>query len=83
MIAQVHLTLLAGPVLPVPMPAAVMQALKSAQVTVQAGSRGAFQLVFALSKTSVLSQALIPVGAFDPGIRVVLIATVNGAKKSA
>lgn len=78
MIDQVHLTLLAGPVLPVPVPSVVTQALKSAQVTVQAGSRSGFQLVFALSKSSLLQTAMIPAGAFDPGIRVVLIATVNG-----
>lgn len=78
MIDQVHLTLLAGPVFPVPVPKQVTQALLSAQVTVQAGSRSGFQLVFGLSKTSLLSTALIPAGAFDPGIRVVLVATVNG-----
>lgn len=78
MIDRVHLTVLAGPVLPVPMPREVMQSLKSAQVTVQSGARSGFQLVFALSKTSIISTALIPAGAFDPGIRVVIVATVNG-----
>lgn len=78
MINHTYLTLLIGPVLPVPAPSPVMQALKSAQVTVQAGSRSGFQLVFALSKKSLLSTSLIPAGAFDPGIRIVLIATVNG-----
>lgn len=77
MIERIQLTLLAGPVLPVPVPREVVQALKSAQVTVQSGARSGFQLVFALSKSSALS-AMLPAGAFDPGIRVVIAATVNG-----
>jgi hypothetical protein len=77
-IDRVQLTLLAGPVLPLPVPSDVVQALRSAQVTVQSGARSGFQLVFAISKRSSLSTTLIPAGAFDPGIRVVLVATVNG-----
>jgi hypothetical protein len=77
-IDRVQLTLLAGPVLPLPVPRDVVQALRSAQVTVQSGARSGFQLVFAISKRSSLSTTLIPAGAFDPGIRVVLVATVNG-----
>ena len=78
MIERIHLTILAGPMLPVPVPAAVVQALRSAQVTVQSGERSGFQLVFAISKNSAISKVLIPTGLFDPGIRVVLVATVNG-----
>lgn len=78
MIDKVHLTLLIGPTLPAPAPGEVVRALKSAQVTVQSGSRSGFQLVFALSKRSLIDTALLPAGAFDPGMRVVLVATVNG-----
>ncbi len=78
MIDRVFLTLLAGPVLPAPVPPFVVQALKSAQVTVQSGQRSGFQLVFAISKRSPITTTLIPTGLLDPGIRVVLMATVNG-----
>jgi hypothetical protein len=73
----VHLTLLIGPTIPVPVPAAVVQAIKSVQVTVSSGQRSGFQLVFALSKRSPLTNELIPLGYFDPGMRVIVIATVN------
>ncbi len=78
MIDRVHLTLLAGPMLPLPVPASVIQSLKSAQVTVQSGQRSGFQLVFAISRRSPITTTFIPTGLLDPGIRIVLVATVNG-----
>jgi hypothetical protein len=77
-IDKVHLSLLAGPMLPLPVPSTVVQSLKSAQVTVQSGQRSGFQLVFAISKRSPITTTFIPTGLLDPGIRVVLVATVNG-----
>ena len=73
-----HLTLLMGPILPVPVPRPVLEALQSAQVTVSAGQRSGFQLTFALGDTSLINTVLLPAGYFDPKIRVILVVTVRG-----
>lgn len=73
-----YLTLLVGPVVPVPAPPALVDALTSAQVTVSAGQRSGFQLTFAVSKRSSIQEHLLPAGFFDPGTRVVLMVVVNG-----
>jgi hypothetical protein len=77
MLDRVHLSLLIGPTIPLPAPAPVTEALLSAQVTISSDQRSGFQLVFAMSRTSVLSNVLHPAGLFDPNVRVILIATVN------
>jgi hypothetical protein len=77
MLRGFYLTLLMGPVVAVPVPQPVIDALTSAQITTSAGSASGFQLTFALSKKSILNTILLPAGAFDPGIRVILVATVN------
>jgi hypothetical protein len=74
----IHLTLLVGPVVAVPAPQPVVDALTSAQVTTSSGQRSGFQLTFTVAKGSLLETTLLPVGYFDPGIRVILMATVNG-----
>lgn len=74
----VHLSLMMGPVVPVPAPAPVTEALTRVQVTTAAGQRSGFQLTFSLGKKSPLNLALIPAGFFDPGIRVVLTVVVGG-----
>jgi hypothetical protein len=78
MLKGVYLTLLMGPVVPVSVPQEVSDALLSAQVTTAAGQRSGFQLTFSLAKKSLLTTTLIPAGFFDPMIRVILIATLNG-----
>lgn len=78
MIDRITLTLLAGKFLPLPVPSAIVQAVKSVQVTVTSGQRSGFQIVLANSKTSPLSTTMIPLGLLDPGIRVVVMVTVNG-----
>ena len=77
MLKGFYLTLLMGPTVPIPAPQPVIDALMSAQVTTSAGQASGFQLSFALSKKSMLNTVLLPAGAFDPGIRVILVATVN------
>src|SRR5438067_2410936 len=77
MLRGFYLTLMMGPTIPLPMPQQVIDALQSAQVTTSAGSASGFQLTFALSKSSILNTMMLPAGAFDPGIRVILLATVN------
>jgi hypothetical protein len=77
----VTLTLLMGPVAVAPAPAAVINALESAQVTTAVGQRSGFQIVFSYSKTSPIAKLLLPAGYFDPLIRVILVATLNGIPK--
>lgn len=77
----VTLTLLMGPIAVTPAPVAVVEALESATVTSAVGQRSGFQLVFSYSKTSAIATTLLPAGYFDPLIRVILIATINGLPK--
>ncbi len=74
----VHLTLLIGPMVPIPAPPMVIDALQSVQVT-SAKDQSGFQLTFAVGKKSPLLNVLLPAGYLDPMItRVIIIATVNG-----
>jgi hypothetical protein len=77
-ISKLYLSLLIGPLATVPAPPEVVDAFLGAQVTVTAGQRTGFQLTFAISRKSLLMTTLIPAGYFDPGIRVILVVTVNG-----
>jgi hypothetical protein len=78
MISGVHLTLLIGPAVPVPAPAAVVNALTSVQVT-SSTERSGFQLEFTVGKNSIIQTTLLPSGYFDPIVtRVIIIATVRG-----
>lgn len=74
----VNLTILVGPVAVLPVPAAVVDALESATVTQAVGQRSGWQLTFSFSKSSPIAQTLLPSGYFDPLIRVILVATLNG-----
>ncbi|HVI72732.1 MAG TPA: hypothetical protein VM656_14755, partial [Pyrinomonadaceae bacterium] len=74
----VHLTLLMGPVVAVPVPKEVIDALQSVQVTTSVGARSGFQLTFSMGKNSNFEKVLIPAGFFDPMIRVIIIVTLNG-----
>jgi hypothetical protein len=77
----VTLTLLMGPIAAAPVPVAVVEALESAQITQAVGQRSGFQISFVYSKTSPIAKTLIPAGFFDPMIRVILVATLNGMPK--
>ncbi len=46
MVKGIYLTLLVGPVVPVPVPRVVLDALESVTVTSAAGSASGFQLIF-------------------------------------
>jgi hypothetical protein len=67
-----------GPVLPVPAPQPVVDALLSAQVTTSAGQADGFQLTFAVSNKSLINLVLLPSGFFDPGTRVILMVILAG-----
>ncbi len=78
MLKGIHLTILIGPAVPLPVPKSVMEALESVQVT-SSNDRSGFQIVFAVSKKSQLLSTLLPAGYFDPIVtRIIIIATVNG-----
>jgi len=79
MLKGVHLTLMIGPAVPVPVPQTVLDALTSVQVTTAAGARSGFQLTFTLSTQSPLHTLfLLSGGGAVPIMRVIIIVTVNG-----
>ncbi len=79
----IHLTLMIGPIVPVPVPQMVMNALDSVQVTTAAGSASGFQMSLQFSSKSELNTFFIIAGAMNSGpatppLRVMLIITLNG-----
>ncbi|SRR6266404_633080 len=78
MLKGFYLTLLVGPVVPVPVPKSVLDALTGVQVTVAAGSASGFQLTFTLNNRSPLHTLFLVAGAQAPLMRVIIILTING-----
>jgi hypothetical protein len=78
MLKGLYLTLLVGPVVPIPVPQIVMDALT--QVTVQSTTKGAsgFELSFTLSNRSPLHTIFLLAAGQTPLLRVILIVTING-----
>jgi len=79
----IQLTILIGPVVPVPVPEVVMNALDSVQVTTAAGERSGFQMTFQFSSKSELNTFFIITGGqrsglATPPLRIMLIVTLNG-----
>lgn len=79
----IQLTLLIGPVVPVPAPRVVLEALDSVEVTTAAGRASGFQLSFQFSSRSALNTLFLIVGAQSSGpatppLRVMLVVTLNG-----
>jgi len=70
-----------GPAVPVPVPQVVLDALQSVTVTTTSGETASgFELRFTLSNHSPLHTIfLLSGGAMPPFIRVVIVATINGA----
>jgi hypothetical protein len=80
MLKGVHLTLMIGPVVPIPVSKTVLDALTSVEVTVSDTGPSVFQLSFTLSNRSPLQTLfLLSGGSPIPLARVVIVATVNGA----
>ncbi len=78
MLQGIHLTLMIGPGLPVPVPKAVIDAVQSVQVT-SGKDKSGFQITFAVSKNSALLNTMLPAGYFDPMVsRVIIAATLGG-----
>jgi hypothetical protein len=75
----IHLTLMIGPVVPVPAPRSVVEALTAIQVTSSADSPSGFQLTFSLEPTSPLQTLFMLTGISPlPLVRVVITVTVKG-----
>jgi hypothetical protein len=78
LLSNAYLTLMIGPMAPIPAPLPVMEALQSVQVT-SSRDRSGFQLTFTVGKTSPLQLALLPAGYFDPvTTRVIITIILNG-----
>jgi hypothetical protein len=90
MVKGVYLSLLAGPVVPAPVPSAVVEALTRVQVTIATReetlpgeppkhARSGFELEFTLARRSPLETLfLLTGGGSPPLLRVILVATVSG-----
>lgn len=79
MLKGVHLTLMIGPAVPIPVSQSVLDALTSVTVTTSDDGPSVFQLQFNLTTNSPLQTIfLLSGGAPIPLVRVVIVATVNG-----
>lgn len=84
MASGIQLTLLMGPVIAVPAPRLVIDALDSVTVTTAAGSTSGFQMTFTFNSKSELNTIFILAAGNNtslgiPPLRVILIVTINGA----
>jgi hypothetical protein len=79
MAKNLQLLLRIGNVVTAPAPQALMDALLSVQVTSSSGQRSGFQLTFAVSKRSVITETLLPAGLLDPPARVIIVAIIGGS----
>ncbi|HUB00400.1 MAG TPA: hypothetical protein VMA34_18860 [Terracidiphilus sp.] len=79
MVSPLYLTLLIGPMEPIPAPKPLADSLVSVEVTESATGRSGFQLIFTLGNNSILETFfLLAGGAPLPIIRVVLLVTFPG-----
>ena len=79
MLKGLYLSLFVGPMIPLPAPKEVVDAMISAQVNT-GGDRSGFQIVFSMNKKSTIYKTLLPAGFFDPGTtRIILAVTIGGA----
>lgn len=79
MLKGVYLTLLMGPVVPVPIPESVLDALTDITVTIASRSATGFQLTFTMSNQSPLQTLfLFTSGSPIPLLRVIIVVTING-----
>jgi hypothetical protein len=76
----IQMTLMIGPVVPIPVPQVVLDALESVQVTVRDEGASVFELNFSLSNRSPLQTIFLLTGGASQILfmRVVIVVTVNG-----
>ncbi len=79
MLKGIHLTLMIGPAVPVPVPQLVLDALTSVEVTIRDSGPSGFQLSFTLNNRSPLHTMFLLAGSSPiPVMRVIIILTMNG-----
>ena len=81
MLKGFYMTLMVGPVIPVPVPQSVLDALTSVKVmtTSEPHAQSGFELTFDLSNKSPLHTIfLLTGGSLPPVMRVIIVITVNG-----
>jgi hypothetical protein len=79
MYKSIHLTLMIGPGVPVPVSQEVLDAVTSLRVTTSTDGPSVFQIDFSVSPRSPLQTLfLLSSGASIPLVRVVIVVTVNG-----
>ena len=77
---KIDLSLLIGPVVPVPVPKPVIDSLTAVKVETTAGKASGFELTFAFNNRSPLTALMLLLGQVGPFIRVIVIARVNGTQ---
>ena len=80
---SIHLTLMMGPIVPLPVPRLVIDALDNVSVTTSAGATSGFQMQFSFNSSSELNTIFLIAPALSssvatPPLRVLLIITING-----
>ena len=78
MLKGFYLTLMIGPVVPAPVPKAVLDALTGVEVKAKTNGPSLFQLTFTLNNRSPLHTLFLVAGAQTPLLRVIIILTING-----
>ena len=79
MASPLYITLLAGPVVAVPVPKPLIDALVSVEVTESATGRSGFQLTFTLADNSILQTLFLLAGSAPiPVLRVILVVSFGG-----
>lgn len=74
----IHLTLLVGPVVPVPVPRVVLDALTGVEVTHNTEQASGFQLTFTISNHSPLQTIFLIAAGQTPMLRVIIMVTIEG-----
>jgi len=74
----IHLTILMGPTVPIPVPKPVTDALTSVEVRTAVGRPSGFTLTFSFDTKSALTTVMLLIGEIAPTFRAILIATING-----
>jgi hypothetical protein len=77
---KIVLGLMIGPMVPIPVPKSIIDALTSVQIKNAAGEPGGFQLTFTFSSKSPLNTLLLLLGQVGPFIRTIITVTVNGTQ---
>ena len=82
MLKGIHLTLMIGPVIAVPVSKEMLDSLTSITVTNKSSGPSGFQLQFSLSNRSLLHTLfLLSGGAQIPLVRVIVVVTMNGSSE--